>query len=57
MDREPETCTNQSNVSASITPVFANELRIHPTRTLAGNPDSPQAVVFLASLIDIAVGS
>ena len=27
----------------------------NPTRNLAGNPDSPQAVVFLTSIIDIIV--
>ena len=32
MDRDPETCTIQSNGSASITPEFANALRIHHTR-------------------------
>ena len=26
-------------------------------RNLAGNPDSPQAVVFLTSIIDVIVGS
>ena len=30
--------------------------RMEP-RNLAGNPDSPQAVVFLTSIIDVIVGS
>ena len=31
------------------------DLRIQDTRNLAGNPDSPQAVVFLTSIIDATV--
>ena len=27
------------------------------TRNLAGNPDSPQAVIFLASITDVMMGS
>ena len=27
------------------------------TRSLAGNPDSPQVVVFLATIVDVTVGS
>ena len=30
---------------------------IHEPRNLAGNPDSPQVVVFLATIIDVTVGS
>ena len=29
----------------------------NPARSLAGNPDSPQAVVFETSIIDVTVGS
>ena len=34
---------------------FANS-SIHP-RNLAGNPESPQAVIFLASITDVMMGS
>ena len=37
-------------------PGLNRSLRPNP-RNLAGNPDSPQAVVFLTSIIDVIVGS
>ena len=32
-------------------------LNVSPPRNLAGNPDSPQAVIFLASITDVTMGS
>ena len=36
---------------------YYNELQLHHTRNLAGNPDSPQAVIFLTSITDVMMGS
>ena len=36
-DRELDSCSNQSNLSASIAPLFTNELQIHHTRRESGN--------------------
>ena len=52
-----ETATRPDNIPGGVE--RHSLVRSHgsaPPRNLAGNPDSPQAVVFLTSLIDITVG-
>ena len=38
-------------------PAYEHVQGAWPARKLAGNPDSPQAVIFLASIIDVMMGS
>ena len=35
---------------------FTQKSAVVPSRNLAGNPDSPQAVIFLTSITDVMMG-
>ncbi len=48
--------TTIARVSAAICK-YADDYDYGCPRSLAGNPDSPQAVVFLTSIINVTVGS
>ena len=55
-DKKTASCLPWNNKSASLAFLYPNELRIHHTRNVAGNPEFPQDVVSLTSIIDTLVG-